>query len=145
MPLKLQAPFIISARLLPALRIGNAVLSLDGMTQVSISHGQLVARRHAPGFILDIGSRSYRIDDIQSGAGGFRSLVEPFESLLSFMSACAESVRYRKRTGQPGENEHLFVPAVAQWCAENLSDIECAMCEVQDERGSPRHDLIREE
>jgi hypothetical protein len=140
--MKLHAPFIIGARLLPALRIGDAFLSLEGMTEVNVSTGKLRMRRMCPAFILDIGSQEYRIDDMQSGAGGFRSVVEPFEMLLSFMSACAESIQYRQRTGHGGDNADLFAPAVAQWCADNSSEIESAQCAIQDESGEARHELI---
>lgn len=139
--MKLHAPFIIGPRLLPALRIGDAFLSLEGMTEATVS-GVLRMRRTCPAFILDIGSAEHRIDDMQSGCGGYRSVVEPFESLLSFMSACAESIRYRERTGHGGDNADLFPAPVAQWCAEHASDIEAAQCELQDENGATRHSLI---
>lgn len=139
--MQLHEPFIIGPRLLPALRIGDAILSLEGMTEATVT-GALRVRRMSPAFILDIGSEEHRIDDLQSGAGGFRSLVEPFETLLSFMSACAESIQYRARTGHGGDNADMFPPPIAQWCADHASDIEAAQCELQDENGNARHALI---
>lgn len=140
--MEIHAPFIIGPRLLPALRIGDAFLSLDGMTETTVTAGRFRMRSHSPGFILDIGQNSYRIDDMQSGAGGFESVVEPFEMLLSFMSACAESIAYRERTGHGGDNADLFEPAVAQWCADNASEIESAQCDLTDENGHVVHSLI---
>jgi hypothetical protein len=132
--MELHEPFIIGARLLPALRIGDAVLSLDSMAIANV--------RSSAEFHLDIGDQTYRIDDLRSGATGFRSVVEPFSSMLSFMSACAESMRYRRSTGHGGENADLFEPAVAEWCADNASEIESAQCELEDENGHVRHELI---
>jgi hypothetical protein len=134
--MELHEPFIIGPRLLPALRIGDAFLSLDSVTRAR------TGRRLAPVFILDIGSDSYRIDDMSSGAGGFRSAVEPFNSLLSLMAACAEALHYRERTGHCSDNADLFEPTVAQWCADHSSDIEAAQCDLQDENGNVRHSLI---
>lgn len=134
--MKLHSPFIIGPRLLPALQIGNAFLSLESVRPNG--------HRVSPVFILDIGSESHRIDDMSSGHGGFRSVVEPFETLLSFMSACAESIRYRERTGHGGENADLFAPVIAQWIAEHSSDIEGLQCELTDENGDVRHELIEE-
>lgn len=142
--MQLHEPFIIGPRLLPALKIGDAFLSLDGMTESRVAFGSRQMRRHHPVFILDIGADSYEIDDVSSGAGGFRSVVDPFEALLSFMSACAESIHYRERTGMGGDNADLFEPAVAQWCADNASEIEGAQCDITDESGAARHDLIEE-
>ena len=37
------------------------------------------------------------------------------ETLLSFLSACVESVNYSRRTGRDGENSGMFPANVAQW------------------------------
>lgn len=133
--MKLHPPFIIGARLSPALKIGDAFLSLTGMNTAG--------HRHAPQFVLDIpGMEPHCIDDMRSGCGGFESTVESFETLLTFMSACAESIQYAQRTGRDAESGDLFPPAIAQWCADNLTAIESVLIDLHDDDGGIRHELI---
>lgn len=134
--MQLHAPFVISPRLLPALYIGDAFLSLESVP----ARGNV----HAPVFLLDIGNECHTIDDLQSGAGGFRSAVEAFETLLSFMEACAESRAFTLRTGIKGENCDIFPEPVAQWCADNASALECARADICDADGAALHNLISE-
>jgi hypothetical protein len=130
----LKPPFIIGPRLAPALQIAGAFLTLETW--------QRAGDRVRAVFVLDIGDQEYTIDDLQSGCGGFRSRVEPFESLLAFMEACAESIKYAERTGLEGENVDLFAAPIAQWCADNIAEIECARMDISDENGTPNHSLI---
>lgn len=82
----LKSPFAISARLLPALRIGDAWLSWDGGV-----------------FFLDRPDSEYVIDDFHPGA--IADVQECFAAILSFMSAAAESRQYRERTGMQGKTK----------------------------------------
>jgi hypothetical protein len=127
----LRPPFIIGARLLPALRIGDAVLNLESTA--------LANCRTRATFVLDIGDQTCRIDDLYSGMNGYRSVVEPFAVMLSFMGACAEAFRAR---ANPGENADLFTPFVAQWCADHANDIDSAQCALTDGDGRILHHLI---
>lgn len=99
----LHPPFIISARLLPALKIGDGYLSWDGSV-----------------FYLDTPEFEYVVDDFHPGAGCDRQ--ECFRAILSFLDAALESRAYRIRTGRESENEDLFPPHVLDW-AEQYSDV----------------------
>jgi hypothetical protein len=79
-PMKLSAPFLISARLLPAVSIGK------GEEQITVSLSP-------SGFILDGPFGEHRVTDLT--LRGNPSMESAFETLLSFMTAAAESFRYR--------------------------------------------------
>ena len=51
-----------------------------------------------------------------------------FETLLSFMSAAAESFRYK---GMDGENADLFPAPVTEAIAQVSSELECVHFEIQ--------------
>lgn len=132
--MKLSSPFIISSALCPALKIGDATLSLLDTTVTP-------ANRDQARFELQMPTFAYVDDTLESGVGGFSSTVEIFETYLSFMSACGESLRYY---GEDGENASIFPPNVAQWCAENLDEIDMIRSEICDEDGNPNVSLIEE-
>ncbi len=114
--MKLLPPFIISARLAPAIQIDKTTLSFDSQ-----------------GFVLDFPDGSeYRIRDFRPGGGiagetpGDR-LQSWFAAILGFLSACAESRQYaRARKGDPmkGENSDLFPESIGQWAEEHKSALE---------------------
>lgn len=145
--MKLLAPFIISARLAPALRVGDATLSLIG-TAPRPSDGpgaMLLGPRIGATLVLDFADGTeYECDDLQSGCGGFNSVVDIFETFLSFMSAAAEAVNFTARTGVDADGLDMFPPHVMRWAADNVSAIEYAQCDLQDENGNVRTDLIQE-
>jgi hypothetical protein len=89
-------------------------------------------------YVIDIekdGKESTFIsDDLQSGAGG-GSLLEGFQSLLSFLSAAGESFRYAERRGKDGmegENSNLFERELTEWAAQNSDEIEMARMELEE-------------
>lgn len=132
--MKLSAPFIISSALCPALKIGDATLSLVGANATTEGRDKAEFELRTPTF-------THTDDTLQSGVGGFRSFVEIFEAYLSFMSACGESLKYY---GEDGENASIFPPNVAQWCAENLDEIDMVRSEICDADGNPNVSLIEE-
>lgn len=109
----LSSPFLISSRLLPAVSIGK------GSEQITVS---LSPR----GFILDGPFGEHRITDLT--LRGNPSIESAFETLLSFMSAAAESFRYR---GMDGENADLFPAEVTEAIAQVSSELECVHYEIQ--------------
>ncbi len=145
--MKLLPPFIISSRLAPALRIGDATLSLLG-TDVVASDGpgvRILGARIGATLVLDFADGTeYECSDLSSGCGGFASVVDIFESFLSFLSAAAEARRFTERTGRESDNGDMFPPHVMQWASDNMYAIEEAQCELQDENGRTRTDLIQE-
>ena len=127
----LNSPFSISSCLLPALEIGGAVIQLEYASRA----GRDGRVRYRWTIDLPDGS-SHSGDDLQSGCGG-GSLQEGFESLLSFLSAAAESWRY---AGSNGENSDLFPRPVVKWAAQNSDEIGMLECEIEESES----DLIDE-
>ena len=109
----LSHPFIISSRLLPAVAIGK------GSEQVTVSLSP-------SGFILDGPFGEHKVTDLT--LRGNPSIESAFETLLSFMSAAAESFRYK---GMDGENADLFPAEVTEALAQVSSELECVHFEIQ--------------
>jgi hypothetical protein len=122
-------PFMISSRLCPAVKIGNATLSLIAREPMEDGRSRAV-------FTLDTPNFTYTDDQLRSGFGGFRGTVEIFETFMSFMSACAEAY-------PDGENADLFPTHVAEWLSEHQSELEAAHCWLCDEDGRPDESLIK--
>lgn len=116
----LESPFFISSRLLPALQIGDAVLSLD------TEYGCTRDDRDIATFYLDRpGLPEYVDRSMKSGCQGFGSTVEVFETYIGFLRACVESRQYGD--GQ-GENADLFPDDIGEWAEDNASDLEYLSC-----------------
>ena len=122
--MKLNPPFEISPRLLPAVRVGSAFVSIEFAGQTSDGR----ARYH---YHIDTPDWEYTGDDLKSGVGG-GSLESGMESLLSFLSACGEAVAYSRRTGRESENADLFPPHVAQWCYQNSDELSLLQFEISE-------------
>lgn len=122
----LHPPFEISSRLLPALRVGGAVIQVE----YSKRPGRDGRVRYQ--YTIDLpDGREYVADDLQSGCGG-GTLQEGFESLLCFLGACGESVNYQTRTGGEGENADLFPDFVAEWASQNTDELAMVQCGIEE-------------
>lgn len=133
----LHPPFIITARLLPGLRLADAVLSYEGSAGITADHRDIAS------MVLDIPGQDEYIDDrMKSGCGGFRHTVDVFESFLSFLLAAVESFEYGERTGTDGENTDLFPRRIVEWASENKNEIESVLCDLHDEEGATNRSLI---
>lgn len=137
----LYPPFFISARLAPALRVGDATLSLLDV-KLNQRGGCDVPRALAT-FALDFpDGTSFEDANLRSGCGGFQSIVEIFETFLSFLEAAVESYNFEQRNpGETGENTRLFPRRIVKWAANQpyLKDARCDLC---DEDGNVRAELI---
>lgn len=131
--MKLNSPFQISARLLPAVRIGDAWISIkfNGAT----NDGRARYR-----YFIDLpDGTEHSANDLQSGCGG-GSLQGGMESLLSFLGACAESVRYGTKYDKFGDgtdddsNADLFPATIAEWAYQNSDEISMLQCELEENK-----------
>jgi hypothetical protein len=125
MAVTLKSPFFISSRLLPAVRVANAVLSIGYGGDATTT-----GRTRYQYFIDFEGLSDFEGHDIKSGVGG-GTLKQGMESLLAFLSACGES----SRPGRKGENADLFPPAIGEWAYENLDEIGIVLFEVEETEG----------
>ena len=109
----LRAPFMISSRLLPAVSIGQ------GPEQITVS---LSPR----GFILDGPFGEHKVTGLRLSPL-CKSVESAFETLLSFMTAAAESFRYR---GMDGENADLFPAEVTEALFQVSTELECVWADI---------------
>lgn len=79
---------------------------------------------------IDADGRSHSGCDLKSGCGG-GTLQEGLESLLSFLSAAAESYRYK---GMEGENSDLFPEWVDEWAAQHSDEIGMMRLELEENK-----------
>ena len=123
--MKLASPIIITPRLLPGVRVGNAFISIecDGL-----SFGRLRYRWH-----IDLpNGQEFTCNDLYSGVGA-GTLQGGLSSLLSFLGAFAESHSYALRTGdEAGENSNLFPEELKDWAMENSEEIDMLSIELEE-------------
>jgi hypothetical protein len=134
----LHKPFKISSRLMPAIEIGGATLSLN--------YGRYDREdRMVYDIWIDLpDGQELHIDDLRSGVGG-GDLISGFGSLCSFLSAAAEARQYRehvqRRDFDPDDNsnEALFVAAIVDWASTCSDEISIMGMEIEE-----RPELIEE-
>lgn len=130
----LHEPFKISARLLPAVQIGDA--------WISIKFGrETPSGRIRYQYYIDTPAFEYEGDDLKSGVGG-GSLQSGMVSLLCFLGAAAESYRYLgcKYSDCPDENCSLFPQNVVEWAYQNSDEITSLEMDLEEKK-----DLITEQ
>ena len=114
--MELRAPFIISARLMPAVRVGTATVSIEETHRDS--DGRTVYR-----WFVDMqDGQEFTGHDLRSGCGG-GGIRDGMLSILGFLYACGESVNYARRSGRTGENADLFPPALAEWASNHTDEL----------------------
>ena len=109
----LRAPFMISSRLLPAVSIGQ------GPEQITVSLSP-------SGFILDGPFGEHKVTGLRLSPL-CKSVESAFETLLSFMTAAAESFRY---WGMDGENSDLFPAEVTEALFQVSTELECVWADI---------------
>lgn len=130
--MQLKPHFFISSRLMAAVKISDAVVSIEILD--TITHDG----RDVYNVWIDLPSgEEFNITDIQSGCQG-GTLQKGMASLLSFLGAAAEAYAHRIRIGDmelyQDSNESLFVPAVVEWAAQNSDEIACLACELEENK-----------
>ena len=115
----IKSPFKISARLLPALQIGGAWISMEVTSDTQASY-----------YIYLADGSEVTGDDIGCRAG--LDLQSAFSSLLTFLGAFAEAIDYETRTGRESENADLFPASLAEWATQNSDEIGIMSCELKE-------------
>lgn len=120
----LKEPVCITSRLLPGLKVGDSEISIEfgDMTR----EGRVRYRYYIDGPDLE-----YNSDDLKSGVGG-GSLQQGLASLLSFLSAAAEAVRYSEWAGRESDNRDMFPEPVMRWAAQHASELELLDLELEE-------------
>lgn len=124
--MKLHSPFAISARLMPAVQVGGAWISLEVSGRTD-REGRDIYRAY-----IDLpDGTEHEVTDLKSGCGG-GSVQQGMAALLSFLGAAAESRQYRESTGRAGENEDLFPVPVVEWASENSDELSMLAIELDE-------------
>lgn len=118
--MKLQSPFIISARLLPALVIDGVTISYNGGS-----------------VFFDGPAWEYEEKTFRAPPCG--DLQDAFAAILSFLGAFAEARSYQQRTGRESENASLFPEFMGEWADKNSDEFSMLGSEIEE------YELITEE
>lgn len=119
----LHSPFEISARLLPAVRVGKATISIEiaGTT----GEGRTCFR-----YFLDTPDFGYFNDDLKSGCHCGGTIQEGMQSLLGFLVAAGEEWDCDSK----GDCESGFPDNVSQWAYQNSDELSMLECELQENK-----------
>lgn len=118
----LKPPTMITARLLPGVQIGDGFISVQPLGYRD-PNGRMVWR-----YYIDLPKGEYAAQDLKTHEGTQGTLA----TLLTFLSAAAESYGYRQRTGQRAENEDLFPDAIVAWAHQNSDEISMLAFELEE-------------
>ena len=117
--MKLHEPFIITARLLPGVKIGDSFISIELAGETC--EGRTRYRYH-----IDTPDFEHTSSDLKSGCGG-GDLVQGMSSLLSFLGAAAEA--YNR---PDSDNADLFPPNVTEWAYQHSDETSRLQCEIEE-------------
>jgi len=127
MTITINAPCIITPRLLPGLQIGEAFVSIEySRRQGSESH-RVRYRYH-----IDLpDNQEYTADDLQSGCN--HSLQNGLGTLLSFLEAAGEAYRHEMGHGKgSSDNGDMFPEYVMEWCYQNSDELTMLAMELEE-------------
>lgn len=116
MEYKLQEPLYISSRLMAAVDVLSIDESKVGTLHVeNLGHAWRYVVTDADGAELVDGADLRMLSDAEPAA--------TLATLISFLTAAAESHDYEMRTGREGENASLFPPACVEWAYQNSDEL----------------------
>jgi hypothetical protein len=118
---------MITSRLLPGIKVGDATISIEYDASIEYD-GSGDDGRVRYRYYIDLPKWEHNSNDL-TGRGG---LQEGLSSLLSFLSAFAEAVRYRESTGRYSENADLFPDRLEAWAVENSDELSMLSCELEE-------------
>lgn len=123
----INPPCIITSRLLPGIKVGDATISIE-------RDGETFDNRDRFRIYIDAPGIEYVSEDQASGVGG-GSMQDALRATLSFLSACGESRNYRLRQSverHPNDTEDLYPADVAEWASQNADALGLAECELEE-------------
>lgn len=128
----LKAPFEIGSRLIPSIRVGDGILSLEC---VGCSGNRLVWR-----WYVDIPAGEFSAADLSSGCqdtDNAAGTTRAFGSFLAFLSAAAESYAYNLRRWKAQyddetDNASLFPAPVVEWALAHVDEIDSLRFELEE-------------
>lgn len=130
----LRAPFMISSRLLPAVKVGGATISLEPI-------GRTSDNRPRWRYFIDINppfpgyAGGYLADDLYGDVGGLHDTQDAMAALLSFLGAAAEAYAYQISTGRESDNADLFPACIEEWATQYSDELSMLQCELEENKG----------
>ena len=124
--MKIHAPLCITSRLLPGCRIGGVEISIE------YSH-KTEDGRQVYCWYIDTEEENFHSEDLKSKVGG-GTLQEGLESLLGFLGAFAEAIKYGEATGQETKNMSLFPAELEDWALANANEIATLQLDLQEQQ-----------
>ena len=118
----LKSPVMITARLMPGVKIGDAFVAIE-YDDCRDNRGANMFR-----WYIDLGDQEFTGD----GLSGWFGLQGGLELLLSFLHTFAESWRY---AGADGENADMFPAELAEWAMQNSDEIGMLQIELEETKG----------
>lgn len=125
----LKTPFLISSRLLPAIRIAGCTISLE-----HIGYGRESRAEYLVYFDFADG-RELQESGLAGPAIGEATLQSMFGTLLCFLYACGEGRRYERASGRESEGSKLFQEPIAEWAEMNSDEISSLQYEIEETEG----------
>lgn len=125
--MKLNPPFIITPRLMAGLKVGDAFISM-GLSQRNAEG------RMQYGCFIDLPEFEHEVTDLRSGCQG-GDLQQGFASLLSFLTAAAESYQYRGLDWEnigPDDNATMFPREVTEWAYQFSDELSMLALEIEE-------------
>jgi hypothetical protein len=119
----LKPPFIITSRLLPGLRVGQAEIALKRAGRTADGRDRF--QWHIDLWPVDHGCMEFTARDLRSGVGG-GSLQSTFASLLTFLSAFAEA------RDENSDCWDLFPEGLREWAQLNSDKLEMLSMEIHE-------------
>lgn len=124
--MKLNAPVIITARLMAGLKVGaDSYISIEYAGHNA--EGRTVYR-----YFIDTPDFEFTGEDLKSGCGG-GNIQEGLSSLLSFLGAAAETFSYNGHEGYD-EEDNTFPVHVAEWADNHEDDISMLSIELEENK-----------
>jgi len=129
----LQAPFLISSRLLPAVKVGDVTISIN------FCNSRTPDNRLKFRYFIDGPNLEYTADDIKSGCGDRyvpEALQQAMETLLAFLEHDGEVYRANMtRHTALDEDESSFPGNVQEWAYMNSDEIGSLRLELEERKG----------
>lgn len=124
--MQIQTPCLITPRLLPGIRVGDAIISIE----YARGHGTSCRYR----WHIDAPVGEFSGDDLRCYRAPGVGLQDALRTLCNFLAACAESYAYDLRRGgdgMGGENSDIFPAPVAAWAHQNKDELDMAGMELE--------------
>lgn len=115
MKMTIMSPMIITARLLPGIKVEDGFISLEP-TERRGEYGKPIWN-----WYVDIPAGEFEGTDLM-GWGDHKAMME---DMLGFLGAAAESY-------PDGEHAELFPVAVVEWAHQNSDEISILACELEE-------------